>query len=99
MVRVCRGSATADEATGGSSSVAGVGFEGSSIMEKRCSKCKEMLPIESFGKDKRHSDGLKSHCRQCLREYQAKYNASHREHYRTYHKLHYATHKEEILAS
>jgi hypothetical protein len=65
-------------------------------MEKKCSKCEKILSIEDFGKDKRRLDGRKSHCRQCCRDYQKKYNANHREHYSAYKKVYYITHKGRI---
>lgn len=32
---------------------------------KSCSKCKEERPYGDFHKDKRHKDGLTSHCKDC----------------------------------
>ncbi len=32
---------------------------------KRCSRCKGMKSFSDFGPDKRHKDGLQSHCREC----------------------------------
>lgn len=32
---------------------------------KRCSRCKQELPVSEFGKDKQKSSGLASHCRNC----------------------------------
>lgn len=37
-------------------------------MEKRCRVCKEIKPIDSFGKNKGASDGLQSGCRICLND-------------------------------
>ena len=42
---------------------------------KRCSRCKELLPLDSFSKNRSKRDGLQNNCRQCQREYV-------REHYR-----------------
>lgn len=35
--------------------------------KKQCSKCKSILSLSDFGKDRYHKDGLKSHCKACLR--------------------------------
>lgn len=40
-----------------------------SSLEKQCSKCKQMLPIEFFSRDKSASDGLKSSCKKCASQY------------------------------
>ena len=36
-----------------------------SLLEKQCTKCKQVLPAESFSKDKRASDGLRRSCKKC----------------------------------
>ena len=38
-------------------------------LEKQCSKCKQVLPAESFSKDKKASDGLQSSCKKCTALY------------------------------
>jgi hypothetical protein len=38
-------------------------------MEKTCSKCKRLLPISSFPKDKQVLDGHSSHCSKCRGSY------------------------------
>lgn len=40
---------------------------------KSCSKCKQIKPFECFGKDKRASNGLKSQCKECEKEYRKNY--------------------------
>jgi len=37
-------------------------------LTKRCAKCGQILPVESFGRNTRSSDGLKSYCRDCENE-------------------------------
>lgn len=39
-------------------------------MEKKCSKCKEVKPFESFGKASWGFDGRQAACRTCLNELQ-----------------------------
>ena len=39
------------------------------LLEKQCSRCKQVLPVESFGKRAASRDGLKSECKQCNRQY------------------------------
>lgn len=46
---------------------------------KQCSKCKELKPIEKFGKDKRNRDGLRSQCKDCKRLYNRRYEENHRD--------------------
>ena len=36
---------------------------------KRCSKCREWLPVESFGKSTGRADGLNHSCQGCLQRY------------------------------
>lgn len=42
---------------------------------KKCSKCGELKPLESFSKDAYKKDGLRSHCRSCGINYSANYYA------------------------
>jgi len=37
------------------------------MIEKRCTKCKQVKPVSDFLKDARHSDGLFSRCIACLK--------------------------------
>lgn len=60
---------------------------------KKCSKCGRELPVECFGKHNSSKDGLQSYCKECAKQYRAKYNAEHKEEKKQY----YQTHKEEIL--
>lgn len=61
---------------------------------KMCSKCKQYKPIEYFGKDKRSSDGLRSQCKECEKEYQRKYDESHREKRHEYGKKYRESHRD-----
>lgn len=38
---------------------------------KSCSTCKQIKPLECFGKDKRASTGFKSQCKECEKKYRA----------------------------
>jgi len=38
-------------------------------MVKRCSYCKENLPLTAFGKNRRQADGLQNYCNHCRRVY------------------------------
>jgi hypothetical protein len=49
---------------------------------KECGKCKEILPLDSFGKDKPRPDGLSPYCRSCKRGMQRKYYKASPERYR-----------------
>lgn len=44
-----------------------------SIETRKCIRCKELLPLDSFNKDPRYKSGLKSTCKPCLSEYQISY--------------------------
>jgi hypothetical protein len=39
------------------------------VPTKVCAKCEQTLPLESFGENKRYSDGRQSYCRPCFSEY------------------------------
>lgn len=39
---------------------------------KKCSTCKQIKPLECFGKDRRAKNGLRSQCKECERKYRAK---------------------------
>lgn len=40
-----------------------------SSLEKQCPKCKQVLPVADFSKDKRTSDGLVNSCKKCVARY------------------------------
>lgn len=43
---------------------------------KRCSKCKEIKPLEEFAKDRRCRDGRGARCKECVRIYQQRWAES-----------------------
>lgn len=45
-------------------------------LEKQCSKCKQVLSVKMFNKDKSKIDGLDSLCRSCRADRRAKYYAN-----------------------
>src|SRR5688572_27843872 len=42
-------------------------------MKKECSKCRRMLPVEQFTRNKSKKDGYNSYCRLCNSNYQKDY--------------------------
>ena len=59
---------------------------------KRCSKCKRLLPLEMFHKNKTSKDGLNLWCKECVK----RYYRNNREHKREYNRKYYQEHKEHI---
>ena len=51
---------------------------------KECGKCKQILPLDSFGKDKPRPDGLTPYCKPCKRSMQRGYYKANRDRYRDY---------------
>ena len=49
---------------------------------KTCNKCKEMLPLDSFGRDKPRPDGLSPYCKPCKGAMQRGYYKANPERYR-----------------
>ena len=48
-----------------------------SDQQKYCSKCKRILPLDKFAKNRRHADGKQSYCKDCARKsYQSWYNGN-----------------------
>ena len=47
--------------------------EGAGLLTKKCSRCRQELPVSAFPKDKARKDGLYFYCRECLRLYQKEY--------------------------
>src|SRR4030095_9999789 len=43
------------------------------IVEKECSKCKEVKPASDFYKRLHNADGLNSQCRKCIQQLNAEY--------------------------
>jgi len=42
---------------------------------KRCSKCGQLLPLDSFSKEPTYKDGYKTVCKKCTNEYSREYRA------------------------
>lgn len=53
-------------------------------MVKRCARCKKTQTADCFYKDSRHSDGLRSICKTCEREYMREYMRGYRENNRKF---------------
>lgn len=47
--------------------------------QKLCPKCKRILPIEFFHRDRTHKNGHRSHCKDCMKQELHKYASEHRE--------------------
>ena len=60
----------------------------SGIEHKRCSKCHKWKPLSEFHKDKFRKDGLRSLCKNCDAEYQAKWYIKNRKHILEQHMKH-----------
>jgi len=48
-------------------------LEGEKLLRelKRCSRCREYLPVDDFAFNKAEADGFNRYCRNCCREYKA----------------------------
>jgi hypothetical protein len=46
---------------------------------KYCWKCKQSKPLDDFGRNRSKSDGLQSECKECVREYNRRYNKKNKE--------------------
>lgn len=46
---------------------------------KRCSKCKELKPVQMFSKKSKAADGLQSRCKECIHEDSVRYYWANRE--------------------
>ena len=55
-----------------------------STTHKRCTKCRELKPIDLFGRSNRSLDGHKPHCLACNSAYQRSYAKTHKEQRRAY---------------
>jgi len=61
-------------------------FSGEKMMNKKCSKCRLIKPIEDFYKDKRAMDGRSSQCKKCKDKMTAKWRSTHLSNRAEYHK-------------
>lgn len=50
---------------------------------KRCSKCGQLLPLDSFSKEPTYKDGYKTICKKCTNEYSREYRAREKERRKT----------------
>lgn len=58
------------------------------MQSKRCSKCREVKPVSSFGRDRSRRDGLYPQCKKCCSYYREVHREEHRAYSRAYHKAH-----------
>ena len=66
---------------------------------KRCSHCREVLPISTFAKKSSTPDGLQRQCRRCVRAYRVQYRAANRERLQQAHRADYVANKDARLAT
>lgn len=48
------------------------------VETKQCSKCKRILPVSEFCKNKARKDGLADMCKDCIKEYRKEYRKTDR---------------------
>ena len=63
-------------------------------MEKKCSKCGKVKPLDEFSKQKRGKFGVRAHCKSCMAEYQKQYQEANREKLAEYQKQYYEANRE-----
>ena len=66
------------------------------LLFKQCSKCKKILHIGKYCKNKGCKYGVNSYCRECKRKQAKKYYEEHKEEVNEYNKKYHEEHKEEI---
>ncbi|HUV84598.1 MAG TPA: hypothetical protein VMV86_02765 [Methanosarcinales archaeon] len=64
---------------------------------KKCSKCKISKDTSEFYKDNSKKDGLRSHCKDCVKQYKKQYNQDNKEVINQYKKRYYQDNKEIII--
>ena len=64
------------------------------LISKECTRCHKMKPVSEFYKHIRRTDGLRSECKKCSKEYCKKYNKENKESKKEYDKKHYQENKE-----
>ena len=67
------------------------------IMEKFCSKCKTSKPFTDFFKDKSKSDGYRTNCKSCRKEYEKLWKEKNKELLAKYMQEWYIQNKESVL--
>ncbi len=65
---------------------------------KRCSRCKQIAPVEMFVKGKRYKDGLQPWCKTCRREYDCEHRKKNAERHRAQSRARYAANPEKHKA-
>ena len=63
---------------------------------KRCTRCKKIKPYDEFGNKKRSTDGLQSHCKECINLYNNQYKSTNKEKIAPKVKEYYTKHKDKI---
>lgn len=69
-----------------------------SLTHKHCSKCKQILSIENFSKDKQKKDGFCSSCKQCKSITDKNYRDTNIDKIRTTQKAYYESNKADIIS-
>ena len=67
-------------------------------MEKRCTKCGEMKPLDAFYAERRVSDGRMAACRSCMDDYSKSYQLAHPEKGRARQARYGAAHPDRVKA-
>jgi ribosomal protein S20 len=62
-------------------------------MTKICTKCNTEKPLDNFAKDKNGKYGVKSKCKECIKEYRSVYNADNQDKIKEY----FLNNKDKIL--
>ena len=62
---------------------------------KLCTKCNQEKEYSQFSKDSQKKDGYCSHCKDCRRDYESKYNIINKDKVRTRNNSYMASHKEQ----
>jgi hypothetical protein len=70
------------------------------MVEKRCSgPCGQVKRLEDFYEDKRHTNGRRSYCKDCVCERQKVYRGNNREEREAYNKAYHKNNKEAVIAT
>jgi len=66
------------------------------VGSKRCAKCGETKAVSAFGRDSTRKDGLRSQCKECVREYNRVYREANPEKVRERKRVYYAANSEKV---
>jgi len=66
------------------------------VASKRCPTCKETKAVSAFGRDSKKKDGLRSECKECVREYARVWRAANSEKVRERNRVYYAANPEKV---